>query len=151
PETCALDQLDRAPVLCGHAREPTLDPIDAELVEQTSDLELLLRVEDDADGLLPVAERRVVEADVPADAHLVVQLPGPDLVAHATYRSSRSGSCRGCRRSRRVRRSLIGTHSCPRCAASSRPCSSAVGTTSSRSTQSEKIVSRWRYFRPANS
>ena len=57
------DQLDRAPVVVGDAREAGLDPVDPELVEQPRDLELLLRVEHDADGLLAVAQRRVVEAD----------------------------------------------------------------------------------------
>ena len=56
----SLDQLDRPPVLVGDAGEARLDPVDAELVEQPRDLELLLRVEDDADRLLAVAERRVV-------------------------------------------------------------------------------------------
>ena len=37
------------------------------LVEQPRDLELLLRVEHDADGLLAVAQRRVVEADAAVD------------------------------------------------------------------------------------
>ena len=57
------DQLDRLPVVGRDAREAGLDPVDAELVEQPGDLELLLGVEHDADGLLAVAQRRVVEAD----------------------------------------------------------------------------------------
>src|SRR5581483_7066107 len=79
------DQLDRLPVVVGDAREPGLDAADAELVEQTRDLELLLRVEHDPDRLLAVAQRRVVEPDVPADRIRVVQGPGPDQVlsAHA--------------------------------------------------------------------
>ena len=65
-ESCVADELDRARVVRGHAREAGLDPVDAEPVEQARDLELLLRVERHADGLLAVAERRVVEPDVPA-------------------------------------------------------------------------------------
>ena len=77
------DQLDRAPVVVRDAREAGLDAVDAELVEQPRDLELLLGVEHDADGLLAVAQRRVVEADVPAEAVRVVQRAGPDqVVAH---------------------------------------------------------------------
>ncbi len=72
------DQLDRAPVVVGDAREARLDPVDAELVEQAGDLELLLRVEHDADGLLAVAECRVVQAHVPVHAVGVVQRAGPD-------------------------------------------------------------------------
>ena len=43
--------------------EPGLDPVDPRRVERLRDLELLLRREDDADRLLAVAQRRVVEAD----------------------------------------------------------------------------------------
>ena len=64
----AGDELDRVPVVLRDAREARLDPLDPELVEQPRDLELLLRVEHDADGLLAVAQRRVVEPDVAADA-----------------------------------------------------------------------------------
>ena len=56
----------------------------AELVEQPRDLELLLGIEDDADGLLAVAQRRVVQADAAADAVAVVQRARPDL-AHAAH------------------------------------------------------------------
>ena len=63
----ARDELHRVPVVLRHARESRLDAIDAEVVEQARDLELLLRVEDDADGLLAVAQRRVVQPDVTAD------------------------------------------------------------------------------------
>ena len=73
------DELHRVPVVLRDAREAGLDAIDAELVEELRDLELLLRVEHDADRLLAVAERRVVEADAPAHAVRVVQGPGPDL------------------------------------------------------------------------
>ena len=83
-EARGRDQLDRAAVVVGDAREAGLDPVDAEPVEQPGDLELLLGVEHDADGLLAVAERRVVEADVTAEAVRVVQRAGPDqVVAHA--------------------------------------------------------------------
>ncbi len=91
----SLDQLDRPPVLLGDAGEARLDPVDSEVVQQPRDLELLIRVEDDADRLLAVAERRVVEPDLAADAHVVVHATGPDPVAHVRYLSSRSGSCRG--------------------------------------------------------
>ena len=39
-------------------------------------------IEHDADGLLAVAECRVVETDVPAQPVRVVQRAGPDQVAH---------------------------------------------------------------------
>ena len=63
------------PVVLRDAREAGLDPVDAELVEQPRDLELLLRIEDDADGLLAVTERRVVQPDAAAHAVRVVQAP----------------------------------------------------------------------------
>ena len=50
--------------------EAGFDPLDSEPVEQPRDLELLLGVEDDADGLLSVAQRGVVEADRPARLRL---------------------------------------------------------------------------------
>ena len=74
------DQLDGAPVIIGHAREPGLDPLDPEPVEQARDLELVLWREDDADGLLAVAQRRVVEADLAADRVAVVERARPDQV-----------------------------------------------------------------------
>src|SRR5487761_1441804 len=77
----AGDELDRVPVVLRHARESRLDAIDAELVEQACDFELLLRVEDDADGLLAVAQRRVVQADMPADDMAVVEAPCPYEIA----------------------------------------------------------------------
>ena len=76
------DQLDAAPVLCGHAGKACLDPLDPESVQEPRDLELLLGREDDTDGLLPVAQRRVVEAYPPADAEAVVQRAGPDQAGH---------------------------------------------------------------------
>ena len=76
------DQLDRAPVVVRDAGEARFDPVDPELVERARDLELLLRVEHDADRLLAVAERRVVQADRAAEAERVVELAGPDQVAH---------------------------------------------------------------------
>ena len=63
----ADDQPQRLGVLGRDAREARLDPVDAERVERRRDLELRLRVEHDADRLLAVAQRRVVEAD-PAGA-----------------------------------------------------------------------------------
>src|SRR5205823_4190789 len=78
------DQLDCPPVLLGHAREADLDAIDAEPVEQPRDLQLLLGCQDDADGLLTVAQRRVVKTDPLAGAlahDVVVDRPRPDLGA----------------------------------------------------------------------
>ena len=80
----ACDQLDSAPVVLGDTRESRLDPFDAEGVEQARDLELVLRREDDADGLLTVAQRRVVQTDAAADAVGVVERAGPDQVGHGT-------------------------------------------------------------------
>ena len=72
------NQLDRPPVLRGDAREPGLDPLDPELVERARDLQLLLGVEDDSDGLLAVPKRRVVEADLRLEAVRVVDRAGPE-------------------------------------------------------------------------
>src|SRR5207247_3568482 len=76
------NQLERALVVGRDAREAGLDPLDPELVESPRDLELLLRVEDDADRLLPVAERRVVEADLRVHRRAAVDPAGPAAVAH---------------------------------------------------------------------
>ena len=89
------DQLDGAPVVVGHAREARLDAVHAERVEQAGDLELPLRVEYDADGLLPIAERRVVEADAPADPMRIVDRSGPDQVLHRTTPSGNGDSFSG--------------------------------------------------------
>src|SRR6266404_1023264 len=88
----AGNQLHRVPVVLRDAREPGLDPVDAELVEELRDLELLLGIEHDADGLLAVTQRRVVEANVPADAERVVQGPGPDLTQQRTTPSGNADS-----------------------------------------------------------
>ena len=88
----AGDQLDCPPVLLGDARKARLDPLDAQSVEQPRDLELLLGREDDADGLLPVAQGRVVEADLPTDPETVVERPGPDQVGHWTTPSGNEES-----------------------------------------------------------
>src|SRR5262249_11163144 len=81
-----------APVVVGDPREPRLDPVDPELVEQPRDLELLLGIEHDADRLLAVAERRVVEPHAAADAIRVAQRAGPDhVVRHALTTPSGNG------------------------------------------------------------
>ena len=86
----ADDQLEGAAVVLGHAREPGLDAVDAELVESLGDLELVLGREHHAHGLLPVAQRGVVEADRARAAVGVVEASGPDLVAvdHVARKSS---------------------------------------------------------------
>ena len=61
------------------------------------ELELLLGVEDDADGLLAVAERRVVEADRAADRVRVVQRARPDQLPVSRQRR-RPGTGRASRR-----------------------------------------------------
>ena len=63
PQPCGDDQLDGAVVVLRDPREPGLDAVDPGRVERARELELLLRPEDDADRLLAVAERRVVQAD----------------------------------------------------------------------------------------
>jgi hypothetical protein len=88
----ARDQLDSPAVVLGHAGEPRLDPPDPEAVEQFRDLELLLGREDDADCLLAVAQRRVVEADLAADGVAVVERAGPDQVGHRTTPSGNEDS-----------------------------------------------------------
>ena len=77
-QTGVADQLDGAPVVRGHAREPGLDPLDPELVEPARQLELFLRRQHDPDGLLPVAEGRGVEPDAPVEAVRVVDRAGPE-------------------------------------------------------------------------
>jgi hypothetical protein len=72
------DQPDGVPVVLRDAREAGLDPIDPQVVEQACDLELLLGVEHHADGLLPVSQGRVVEADRAAEPVGVVHLAAPD-------------------------------------------------------------------------
>ena len=76
------DQLHRAPIVVGHTRKAGLDPFDPELVETPRELELVLGTEHDADGLLAVAQRRVVEADLRAECEGVVQGACPELAAH---------------------------------------------------------------------
>ena len=107
------DQLDRAPVVVRDAREAGLDPVDAEAVEQPRDLELLLGVEHDADRLLAVAERRVVEADVPANRVRVVQAAGPDQRIRSGIAPLRPGRARASRRSPLVIRKLSSTRKPP--------------------------------------
>src|SRR4051812_30441708 len=91
-EPGAGDQLDGPPVILRHAWESRLDPPDPEPVEQPRDLELLLGREDDADGLLAVAQRRVVQADLAADRVAVVERAGPDQVGHRTTPSGNEES-----------------------------------------------------------
>jgi len=62
-ETRFEDQRDRACVVLRHAREPGLDPIDAGFGQRLCNLHFLLWIEHDSDGLLTVAEGRIVEAD----------------------------------------------------------------------------------------
>src|SRR5262249_47661232 len=88
----AGDQLDGAPIVLRDARESGLDPSDPEAVEQPRDLELLLGREDDADGLLAVAQRGVVEADVATDCVTVIERAGPDQVGHRTTPSGKDES-----------------------------------------------------------
>ena len=88
----AGDELHRVPVVLRHAREAGLDAVDAEVVEEPRDLELLLRVEDDPDRLLAVAQRRVVQADAAADRVRVVERAGPDAVQHRTIPSGKADS-----------------------------------------------------------
>ena len=109
-QTGGRDQLDRLPVVVGDARETGLDPVDAELVEQLCDLELLVRVEHHADRLLAVAQRRVVQADLSPDRVRVVQRPGPDQLRHGR---PRPGTARASRRPSSVIRKLSSTRRPP--------------------------------------
>src|SRR4029453_784645 len=78
PQARFGDQPDSVPVVLRDAGEAGLDPVDPELIEQDCYLELLAGVQDDADGLLAVAQRRVVEPDRAAVTVRVVELAGPD-------------------------------------------------------------------------
>ena len=62
-QTGLHDHLDRSPIVLRHARKPNLDSIDAEPIQETGDLDLLVRGEHETDGLLPITERRVVHPD----------------------------------------------------------------------------------------
>jgi hypothetical protein len=85
------DQAHGLPVVLGDPWEARLDAVDPELVEEPCNLQLLLRVEHHADGLLAVAQRRVVQADVSADAVAVVHGARPDELAHAVTTPSGKG------------------------------------------------------------
>src|SRR3954451_8547163 len=71
-------QLDRAPVIGGHAWKAGFDPLDPELVQAACELQLVFRREYDADRLLAVAERCVVEADLRVESMAFVDLAGPE-------------------------------------------------------------------------
>ena len=78
------DAPDRLLVVGRDAREARLDPVDPGVVERPCDRELVVRREHDADGLLAVAQRRVVEADGVVRLRLErepVEIAGPDLLA----------------------------------------------------------------------
>ena len=62
---CAISVDDLA-LVAAHDRDAGLDLVDADLVEVLGDLDLLGVGEDDAGGLLAVAQRRVVELDLRA-------------------------------------------------------------------------------------
>jgi hypothetical protein len=86
PDLCVQprieNQLERALIVGRDAREAGLDPLDPERVEPAGDLQLLLWVENDADRLLAVAERCVVEADLGVYRRVAVDLAGPDAIVH---------------------------------------------------------------------
>ena len=56
------DLLDRRLLVAAHSRDAHLDLVDAHLVEQLGDADLLVVAEDHAGGLLAVAEGGVVDA-----------------------------------------------------------------------------------------
>ena len=77
------DELDGTPVVRGDARKPCLDPIDARSIERPRDLQLVFRRQHDADGLLAIPQRRVVQADGDVRLRierLLVEAARPDLV-----------------------------------------------------------------------
>ncbi len=86
-EACFADQAEGFGVIGGDAREAGFDAADAEGIEEAGDFEFLLRIESDADGLLAVAQRRVVETHgtfargTRADFRWRVQLAHPELIA----------------------------------------------------------------------
>ena len=79
------DQRDRARVVLGHAREAGLDAVDAGSRRARVAISSFCSGDKyDADGLLAVAQRRVVETDGDARLRLErlrVQVAGPDLRA----------------------------------------------------------------------
>ena len=86
------DLLDRLLLVAAHGGDADLDLVDADLVEQLGDADLLVVGEDDAGGLLAVAQRGVV------DAHGRLGRPGPgddetgEVAGHGTYLSTRCRS-----------------------------------------------------------
>ena len=78
-EVGGCDAADRLAILVGDAREAGLDALDAERVDEPGDLQLVLGREHDADGLLAVAQGRVVEADLRGEAKAVVDRSGPEV------------------------------------------------------------------------
>ena len=87
-EAVARDQPDRLGILLRDPREASLDPVDACLIERTGNRELVLGREDDADGLLPVAQRRVVEPDGVVRLRLertLIQITGPEALPVDTH------------------------------------------------------------------
>jgi hypothetical protein len=59
------DHLYRATVVIRDARKADFNSVNTERVDETRDLELLVRPEDDADRLFSVSEGRVVQAYKP--------------------------------------------------------------------------------------
>src|SRR5262249_27061149 len=110
-ETRLANQLDRAPVVGGDAREAGLDPLDTECVEPSCELELIVGAEHDADRLLAVAQRRVVEADLGVEPIRVVDAAGPELGRHVV--TIPSGNDESFSAPSRVIRKLSSTRSPP--------------------------------------
>ena len=88
----AQNQRNRLGVFGGNLRKARFDATDSQFVELPGDLQLLLRTEDDADGLLAVAKSSVVETDgsraIEFRTHIRprIEFAGPDLSRERAHR-----------------------------------------------------------------
>ena len=96
------DEFERFGVVGGDARKAGFDALDAERIQRAGDFQFLRRGKNDADGLLAVAERGVVEMDGfrlregGADFGALVEIADPDafvlrICAHGSFAQALSG------------------------------------------------------------
>src|SRR4029077_12920069 len=88
-QACVADQLYGTPVVLRDTRKAGFDSLDPESVEPSCKVELVVGSEDDADGLLAVSERRIVEADLCRERMPGVERAGPECSARRQRFDSR--------------------------------------------------------------